>query len=116
MTIKETSEITGFSAFTLRYYEKEGILQDIDRDESGYRKYSNKDVDILKFLSCLKKAEMSVKDINEFTDLLYSGDSTIEERVLLLEKQEVKIKAKLAETKEVYDHIKLKIKYYKGQL
>ncbi len=116
MTIKEVSDITGFSAHTLRYYEKEGILQEIERDESGHRNFSNKDIDILKFLSCLKKAEMSVKDINDFTDLLYDGDSTIEARVALLEKQEIKIKSKLVDTQEAYDHITWKIDYYKGIL
>ncbi|MEY0230480.1 MerR family DNA-binding transcriptional regulator [Providencia manganoxydans] len=32
-TISEFSQLTGFSIYTLRYYEKEGILNNILRDK-----------------------------------------------------------------------------------
>ena len=116
MTIKEVSELTGLTSYTLRYYEKEGILQEIKRDDSGYRKYSQKDIDILRFLNCLKKAEMSVKEIKEFASLLYRGESTVEARIDLLQKQEAKVKIMLHDIQEAYNHINWKITYYKEQL
>jgi len=116
MTIKEVSDITELSPYTLRYYEKEGILQEIERDESGYRNYKQKDVEILQFLNCLKKAEMTVKEIKEFASLLYIGESTIEARIELLQKQEAKVLIMLKDIQEAYDHIEWKISYYKEQL
>jgi DNA-binding transcriptional MerR regulator len=42
MDIKTISKITGLSAHTLRYYEKIGLLLNIERDSKGYRDYSGK--------------------------------------------------------------------------
>jgi DNA-binding transcriptional MerR regulator len=45
MTIVEASQKAGLSVHTLRYYEQEGILlSPIDRNDSGRRAYSDKDV------------------------------------------------------------------------
>ena len=116
MTIAETAEATGFSTYTLRYYEKVGVLQNITRDSSGHRNFSDQDVDILKFLNCLKKADMSIKEIRDFTDLLYSNESTLELRVELLEEQKSRVRTKLDDIQEAYNHIKWKIDYYNQQL
>ncbi|WP_309137213.1 MerR family DNA-binding transcriptional regulator [Liquorilactobacillus hordei] len=37
MNVKETSEITGVSTAAIRYYEKEKLLPEIDRDINGNR-------------------------------------------------------------------------------
>ena len=37
MKIKEVSEMTGISIDTLRYYEKDGLLDYVQRDENGRR-------------------------------------------------------------------------------
>ena len=36
-TIKQVSEMTGLSIPTIRYYDKERLLPDLQRKESGYR-------------------------------------------------------------------------------
>ena len=38
-TIQEVAEIKGISVFTLRYYEKIGLLQPVKRQTSGHRRY-----------------------------------------------------------------------------
>ncbi|NKR09645.1 MerR family DNA-binding transcriptional regulator, partial [Escherichia coli] len=38
-TIKEISEKTGITPYTLRFYEREGILPSVKRDSSGNRMY-----------------------------------------------------------------------------
>ena len=40
MKIGAFAELTGISAYTLRYYEKMGLIQPY-RDENGYRNYKN---------------------------------------------------------------------------
>ena len=49
LSISQISEATGLSADTLRYYEKEGILQ-AKRKENGYRYYDDNDLTDLKYL------------------------------------------------------------------
>ncbi len=116
MTIKDVAVETGFSVHTLRYYEKEGVIQDVRRNDSGHRSYSESDVNVLKFLNCLKLAEMKVKDIKEFTELLYQGDSTIPVRLELLKKQRDSVTTKLKETKDTLEHLEWKIDYYEEEL
>ena len=46
-TIKKMAEISGVSTRTLRYYDELGLLKPESINESGYRLYGQKQVDIL---------------------------------------------------------------------
>lgn len=83
MTIGEFSEVTGISAYTLRYYEKKGLLH-VSRDAAGRRDYSADDIEWVKFIKRLKDTGMLLRDIKHYSDLRYQGDSTMEERKELL--------------------------------
>ena len=82
MDIKTISKITGLSAHTLRYYEKIGLLLNIERDSKGYRDYSEKDVVWIEFIKRLKATNMPLNEIKKFAVLRSKGDSTIQNRVV----------------------------------
>jgi DNA-binding transcriptional MerR regulator len=65
-TIGKVSELTSVSAYTLRYYEKIGLLPSPERKGGGIREYSDTDIRFIQFLSRLKKTGMSLDDITEF--------------------------------------------------
>ena len=44
MHIKDFSNSVGLSPHTLRYYEKIGLLKNVQRNSSGHRVYSTKDL------------------------------------------------------------------------
>ena len=46
-TIKDVAERTGISAYTLRYYDKEGLLGFVERSESGILLFTEKDFEPL---------------------------------------------------------------------
>lgn len=83
MTIGVFSKRTGISAYTLRYYEKKGLIR-VARDTSGRRDYSEADVEWARFLQRLKDTGMLLRDIRHYSDLRYEGDATMEERMQLL--------------------------------
>lgn len=83
MTIGEFSAITGISAYTLRYYEKKGLLR-VSRDSAGRRDYSTDDIEWVKFIRRLKDTGMLLRDIKYYSDLRYQGDDTMLERMGLL--------------------------------
>lgn len=83
MTIGEFSEMTGISAYTLRYYEKKGLLC-VNRDSMGRRDYNAQDVEWVKFIKRLKDTGMLLRDIKHYSDLRYQGEDTMEERMKLL--------------------------------
>ncbi|KGO19073.1 MerR family transcriptional regulator [Oenococcus alcoholitolerans] len=66
MNINEIATQTGFSEYTLRYYEKIGLLCSIKRDQSGRRLYSKKDLDLLIFIKDLKLLGLSINDMLSF--------------------------------------------------
>ena len=55
--IQAFAALTGLSADTLRYYEKEGLLAPT-RDSNGYRVYSERDAAWLAFILRLKETNM----------------------------------------------------------
>lgn len=115
-TIKETAEILGLSVSTLRYYDKEGLLPFVHRSESGYRIFNDGDIGLLRMIECLKRTNMPIKEIRQFTNWLVEGDSTLTERyeMFLERKRAVNEQiAKLQKALEVIDH---KCKYYKAAI
>ncbi|WP_462410790.1 MerR family transcriptional regulator [Neobacillus sp. Marseille-QA0830] len=64
-SISEVSKVTGFSAHTLRYYEKIGLFSKPDRS-SGKRLYSEGDIRLLQFMKVLKNTGMSLENIQQF--------------------------------------------------
>lgn len=64
-SISKVSKETGFSAHTLRYYEKIGLLNNPAR-QNGKRTYSEGDIRLLRFMKVLKNTGMSLEDIQEF--------------------------------------------------
>jgi DNA-binding transcriptional MerR regulator len=76
-TVSQMSKLTNLSSYTLRYYERIGLLPDIARDNNGYRIYDDNDIALIRFLNCLKEAGMPVKTMVEFMRLMYAGENTI---------------------------------------
>ena len=59
MNIKEFSNLVGLSAHTLRYYEKIGLLKNVQRTSSGHRAYTSKDQKWIEFVVRLKEGRGS---------------------------------------------------------
>lgn len=83
MGIGEFSKVTGISAYTLRYYEKKGLIR-VNRDQAGRRDYSENDIEWVRFIKRLKDTGMLLRDIRHYSELRYEGDTTMEERMELL--------------------------------
>ncbi|WP_299019512.1 Zn(2+)-responsive transcriptional regulator [uncultured Photobacterium sp.] len=57
------------SSDTLRFYEKNGLLQPAGRSESGYRLYSEDDLSRVKFILRAKAIGLSLDEIRELLDI-----------------------------------------------
>ena len=109
MNIKKISELTRVNAHTLRYYEKIGLLPDIARDAKGHRCYSDRDVVWIEFIKRLKATNMPLNEIKRFARLRVKGDSTIKERVQILESHEKRVRRQMEQLKIHQEKIKEKI-------
>jgi DNA-binding transcriptional MerR regulator len=61
-SIGEISKMTGITAFTLRYYEKIGVLPGPSR-QNGIRRYDEQDLQFIRFIHGLKETGMGLEDI-----------------------------------------------------
>jgi Cu(I)-responsive transcriptional regulator len=71
MKIGALAKRTGVPAKTIRYYESVGLIQPADREDNGYRSYSDRDVAILHFIQRARKLGFSVKKVGELLELWY---------------------------------------------
>ena len=67
MKINELEKELNISRANIRFYEKEGLLNPI-RKENGYREYSEKDVAVLKKIIIYRKLGISIQDIRGIFD------------------------------------------------
>lgn len=75
MLIGELAQRSGVSARMLRYYDTIGLLSASDRSPSGYREYSEADVQRLLHVEGLKSLGLSLGEIAEvLADLSFSPD------------------------------------------
>lgn len=73
--IGEVAKQVGMSTKTIRYYEGLGLLAAPERSESGYRLYSEKDVERLQFIKGGKALGLSLTEIKEILEAWNEGDS-----------------------------------------
>jgi DNA-binding transcriptional MerR regulator len=86
LTIQEVAKRTGLSIDTLRYYERIGLLESVRRDQSGYRRYSQQDLDWIDLLISLRAIGMPRAQMVRLAHLLRQGfATTLTQRRLLLE-------------------------------
>jgi DNA-binding transcriptional MerR regulator len=113
LSIQQTAERTGVSAHTLRYYERIGLISPVSRAASGHRRYESHDLDWIDFLKCLRSAGMPIRDMQRYAELLREGDSTLAERIALLEEHRTRIEHKMDTLARSLDAITWKIEHYK---
>ncbi|MDR1871873.1 MAG: Cd(II)/Pb(II)-responsive transcriptional regulator [Deltaproteobacteria bacterium] len=61
--IGELAHLVGVQVVTIRYYEKEGLLDKPQRTPNGYRTYRRTDVDRLRFIRHCRDHGMAIEDI-----------------------------------------------------
>ena len=115
MTIGEFSTKTGISAYTLRYYEKKGLLH-VNRDAGGRRDYREDDVEWVKFIKRLKDTGMLLRDIKRYSDLRYLGDNTMEERMELLILHRKTVVEEQKKWAEYLNNLDTKIEIYRNRI
>ncbi len=64
MLLNEIVKEVGMTKRAIKYYEEKGLLT-VNKDNNGYRNYSNQDVDTLKKISVYRKLGIGIKDIQK---------------------------------------------------
>ncbi len=111
-SIKEIADIMNVSTATLRYWDSEGLLPSIKR-ENGRRIFEDKDFKWLRVLNCMKSINMPIKKIKEYIDLAKKGDSTLQLRYELILDQKRYIQNQIDNLNTCLKEFEYKEWYYK---
>ncbi|MGL4818470.1 MAG: MerR family transcriptional regulator [Bacilli bacterium] len=84
LTIKEVSDQTEVTQSTIRYYEKEGVLPSFDRDANNVRSFTERDVELIQLVKCLRTIGMPMKEIRKQIHDLIDDESNVTPRDVLL--------------------------------
>lgn len=110
-TIGQVSKMFELPVSTLRYYDKQGLFPGMERI-SGIRKFSEKELEALRVIECLKRSGLEIKDIKQFMDWCVEGPATYPQRKALFEKQRAIVEAEIEHMNQVLDMIRFKCWYY----
>ncbi len=111
-TISRVAEKSGLSAHTLRWYERIGLLDRVERGPDGRRRYSEADLEWVVLLTNLRTTGMSVRDMQRYAELVRSGGGETE-RVELLEQHRGLVLQSLAQQEACLRVLDRKITTYR---
>ena len=114
MKIAEVSERYAISTDTLRYYERIGLIQPVNRNESGIRDYNELDLRRVEFIKCMRSAGLPVEVLIEYVGLVQQGDGTIQTRKEILKEQREQLVARIKEMQKTLDVLDHKIEVYEN--
>jgi DNA-binding transcriptional MerR regulator len=115
-SIGEVAKKLNLTIYTLRYYDKEGLMPFVERTTSGSRVFKESDLDALKIIECLKATGMPIKDIKYFIDWCTQGDSSLQQRYDMFVERKAVVEAQMEELTKIMETIKHKCWYYKTAL
>ena len=110
-TIGQVSEMFDLPVSTLRYYDKEGLFPELNRT-SGIRQFTEKEVEALRVIECLKKTGLQIKEIKQFMSWCMEGSSTYTKRKELFESQKKQVEAEITKLNKTLDMLNFKCWYY----
>ncbi|MEO8600618.1 MAG: MerR family transcriptional regulator [bacterium] len=110
LTIQQTAAATGLTVHTLRYYERIGLIDPIQRKDNTHRMYREEDILWIAFLLKLRSTGLPIQKMLRYAELRRMGNQqeSVSERKALLEQHTLSLEATLAEL-----HSNLRVMYKK---
>lgn len=99
------------TAHTLRYYEKEGLIQPM-RDKNDRRLYTEEHLLWLRFVTKMKQSHMPLAKIKMYGELYQQGDVSVAGRRQLLQEHCEMIQAEIAALQAIEVFLVAKISRY----
>ena len=112
LTIQQVAEATGLSVYTLRYYERIGLIHPIGRAENTHRRYTADDIGWIDFLKKIRATGMSMQQMQAYAELQRQGDETLPQRLEMLKTLQHQVEARMDELQEHLKFIHYKIGIY----
>ncbi|MBL0283250.1 MAG: MerR family transcriptional regulator [Zoogloea sp.] len=114
LSIDEVAKRTGLTAYTLRYYERIGLIAPVGRAAGGQRRYAASDMTWIEFLLRLRTTHMPIGKMQAFAKLRGAGDSTVPDRRQMLEEHLTDVLAEIEAMRQSAEALQAKIEHYRS--
>lgn len=113
--IKDICRITGLNSSTIRYYDKQGLLGEVERGSNNYRVFDDGVVEKLLFIKKARGLNFELDEIKNILDLKDHGIppcnyvsskieekiSSVKEEIKRLEKEKITLEQRLSDAKKI---------------
>ncbi|MCW7755304.1 MerR family transcriptional regulator [Desulfobotulus sp. H1] len=113
MKIQSVCHLTGLRKATLRYYERVGLLLNIQRDPSGHREYDPNQLDWIALVKRLRETGMPASQIRILARIRNEDGKNASEGCRILEAHREKVERMLKETMTHLRVLDEKIHFFK---
>lgn len=110
-SIGQVADMFHLPISTLRYYDKEGLFPGMER-QSGIRKFSEREIEALRVIECLKASGLEIREIKQFMEWTTEGAATYTQRKQMFETRRQAVEAEMAELQKTLDMLRYKCWYY----
>ncbi|WP_307646680.1 MerR family transcriptional regulator [Variovorax boronicumulans] len=110
--IGELATRTGRTVHAIRWYETQGLVPGVARDEGGRRLYGELHVGWLDLMERLRRTGMSIAEMREYTALALQGKATLQQRRDLLAAHRARVTETIADWKKALTLVDRKIDFY----
>ena len=110
-SIGQISEMFNLPISTIRYYDKEGLFPQIER-QSGIRKFGDAEVEALRVIECLKASGLEIREIKQFMEWTTEGSATYARRKQLFETRKAAVEEEISQLQKTLAMLKYKCWYY----
>ncbi|MDH6365325.1 DNA-binding transcriptional MerR regulator [Enterococcus sp. PF1-24] len=112
----EVAEMLNTTIPTLHYYEKADLLPTIQRNSSGARIYSSQNIEWLQMIILMRAAEIPIKEIRNYSQLLKIGPTTSSERYQLIKMYKKTVETRIANMLNSLKWLEAKTNFYQEML
>lgn len=111
MLIGELSRQTGLSKDTIRFYEKNGLIQSSERKAGSriYREYSDSVIERLRMIRQGKALGFTLSEIRELTEAWEDGTLSRSKQVEVIRDKLAEIQQKMSNLQEMEDYLSIKL-------
>jgi Cd(II)/Pb(II)-responsive transcriptional regulator len=107
LKIGELAKLTACSVQTIRYYEKEGLLDSIKRSEGNFRVYDNRAVKQLMFIKHCRSLDITLSEIRQLIELRDFPEATCNNINALVDRHTKQVDLRIEELKELKRQLKI---------
>jgi DNA-binding transcriptional MerR regulator len=110
--IGELATRTGRTVHAIRWYEAQGLVPGVVRDQGGRRLYGELHVGWLDLMDRLRRTGMSIAEMRAYTALALQGRTTLHERRQMLAAHRARVLETIGEWKRALSLVDRKIDFY----